>query len=81
MDASYDDRIESIVSEAAAWPAEVQGRLERKLAARRPGRTLPPKKRGSLIALLGVANPTGRQFTDEEVDQLRYEALAEKYLK
>ena len=30
--------------------------------------------------LRGMANPIGRQYTDEEIDQLKYDYLKEKYL-
>ncbi len=31
--------------------------------------------------LLGIANPTGRQYTDEEIDQLKHNYLKEKHLR
>ena len=31
--------------------------------------------------LLGVANPEGKQYTDEDIDQMRFEAIKKKHLR
>jgi hypothetical protein len=37
------------------------------------------EQRPSLGKLQGIANPTGRTFTDEQIDELRFASLKEKY--
>jgi hypothetical protein len=53
------------------WPLEEQPVLAMELF-----RSMRPH---SLGELQGVANPTGRTFTDEEIDELRFAVLKEKY--
>jgi hypothetical protein len=63
------------------WPLEEQQVLAMELlrSMRRHSRSAHGERRPSLGELQGIANPTGRTFTDGEIDELRFAALKEKY--
>jgi hypothetical protein len=74
---SHRHEINSILKQVQGWPAEEREALAMELLRSAP--SAAGERRPSLGALLGIANPTGRAFTDEEVDDLRFQALKEKF--
>jgi hypothetical protein len=69
-------QVELLTQEEKRWLSDKL----REEALSEPGGAPITQKRPSFGELLGVANPTGRDYTDDEVDQLRYEALNQKHL-
>ena len=74
---SHRQEIDAILKQVEPWPADEKRELVAKLLRQQqPARSGP---RQSLSSIVGMANPTGRQYTDEEIDEMRYQALKEKY--
>jgi hypothetical protein len=78
---SHRQEIEAILKQVELWPSEEKRELVDKLLRQQRASTAPTTSRPkeSLSSLLGIANPTGRQYTDEEIDEMRFQALKEKY--
>lgn len=81
---SQRPEISSILMQVENWPREDRQALAMELlrapsATAMPATDVAKQRRPSLGDLIGIANPTGRTFTDEEVDDLRFQALEEKY--
>ena len=74
---SHRPEIDSILKQVEGWPAEEKRALALQLL--RTKSVEQQAKRPSLGNLIGIANPTGRLITDEELDEVRYQALKEKY--
>lgn len=83
---SHHPEINSIVTQVREWPVEDRQALIAQLmtAAAPPTHSSTSTKdlgvrRESLGGLLGLANRTGRSFTDVELEELRLQALKEKH--
>ena len=79
---THRSEINAILKQVEPWAAEEKRYLVEKLAQQATNDApapLNPGSRPSLGDLLGIGNPTRQQLTDQEVDNLRYEALREKY--
>lgn len=74
---SHRHEFNSILKQVQGWAPQEREALAMELLRSAP--FAPGQPRPSLGALIGVANPTGRTFTEEEVDELRFQALKEKY--
>ena len=78
----------AILKQVELWPAEERRWLAEKLAETDhapipPGPTgpTPLEQRGSLSSLIGIANPTGKQYSDGDIDRIRTEAMVAKHSK
>lgn len=88
-DMTHASELAAILKQVEPWTAEEKHWLAEKLSAQAalsreqpPLRIpLPPEKRRSFGELRGIANPSRIAFTDQEIDDLRFDALKEKYLK
>jgi len=78
----HSDEIRAILKQVELWPPEELGRLARAVSAqaeRRRGGA--DEARPSLGDLAGIANPSGRTYTDADVERLRHEAAAGRHLR
>ena len=75
----HEAELRAILKQVEVLSSEERRWLVRQLADVPDVPPVPVDRRGSFADLRGLANPEGRTFTDAEVDNLRHEALREKY--
>ncbi len=78
--------INSMLKQVEGWSVEDRRELAAELMQPLESGSVPTvcdsntsARRSSLGALIGIANPQGRSFTDAEVDALRFQALREAH--